>query len=130
MYHIFFIYSCVNEHLGCFHVLAINNHAETKIEWGKEGRSWERGYVYTYSCRKFGFYQMEMTSYLDVKIHLPFASTNLCLILETCMVPALVSNSSDSRGQRSFIIHLIYRCLVLLETYFATVDSGGKKNRY
>ena len=23
MYHIFFIYSCVNGHLGCFHVLAI-----------------------------------------------------------------------------------------------------------
>jgi len=23
MYHIFFIYSFVNEHLGCFHVLAI-----------------------------------------------------------------------------------------------------------
>ena len=39
MYHIFFIYSCVNEHLGCFHVLAINNHAATKIGWGKEGRT-------------------------------------------------------------------------------------------
>ena len=31
MYHIFFIYSSVNGHLGCFHVLAIVNSAAMNI---------------------------------------------------------------------------------------------------
>ena len=31
MYHIFFIHTCVNEHLGCLHVLAIVNIAALNI---------------------------------------------------------------------------------------------------
>ena len=31
MYHIFFILSSANEHLGCFHVLVIDNNAAIKI---------------------------------------------------------------------------------------------------
>ena len=31
MYHIFFIHSCVDEHLGCFCVLAIVNSASVNI---------------------------------------------------------------------------------------------------
>ena len=44
MYHIFFIHSSVNGHLGCFHVLAIVNSANTAMTTG-----------FTYVFFKFGF---------------------------------------------------------------------------
>ena len=33
MYHIFFVHSSVDRHLGCFHIFAIMNSAATNLEY-------------------------------------------------------------------------------------------------
>ena len=99
IYHIFFIHSSVNEHLGCFHILAIVNSAATKIG----------GHV-SFQIRVFVFSEYMPRSGVDGS----YGNSNFSFLKRTSRLSSIVAEqiyiSTDSVWRFPFL-HTLSRAL-------------------